>query len=443
MRDQIKKILSLSQKLTVSQIAQQLHVSKNLVMKTLKDDNSCLCYQFHVEYLGQKHDNNDVPMEGWFRKIQIEGNMTLNGLNDCIQHVLGWDNTHCCIFTAREKHYAYFGEDDDFVVEDYFENHYSTKIPLYSLGLCENDYLVYCSDLGDKHIFLLTVSGIECGNESALPMVIGARGKELVQYEPWDYDEDAPSSSAENAELDVDEINATLSKALANRQYYDRTVDFIVAKDRDTLEKWRRSKDKRKWEMAVTILENRSMSIGVISKKIERPIKKVRKWIRIFNYYGMEGLQQTIAKRSYINIIRQEKIEQRKKRLIEIIHHKPKFYNVNRSNWSIDSLVKVHHEQFNEIISNTTVQTYLKECKYTIKKARRVLTSPDPEYREKVDILLKTLNALGPDDLLFLSMSLDLSRYGNMGAGHIQRLTRHRHTLRISLEKVIFRWPEL
>ncbi|MFA4837614.1 MAG: hypothetical protein WC749_16310, partial [Dehalococcoidia bacterium] len=32
--------------------------------------------------------------------------MTLNGLNDCIQHVLGWDNTHCYIFTVHEKHYA-------------------------------------------------------------------------------------------------------------------------------------------------------------------------------------------------------------------------------------------------------------------------------------------------------------------------------------------------
>jgi len=44
---------------------------------------------------------------------------------------------------------------------------------------------------------------------------------------------------------------------------------------------------------------------------------------------------------------------------------------------------------------------YLKSVKYTIKKARRVLTSPDPDYQEKVEILLTVLNSLGPDDLLF------------------------------------------
>ena len=43
----------------------------------------------------------------------------------------------------------------------------------------------------------------------------------------------------------------------------------------------------------------------------------------------------------------------------------------------------------------------MKSVKYTIKKARRVLTSPDPDYQEKVEILLTVLNSLGPDDLLF------------------------------------------
>ena len=51
MRDQIR-YLSLSQKLTACQIAKQLHVSKNLVIQALKEENSCLCYQFRIEYLG-------------------------------------------------------------------------------------------------------------------------------------------------------------------------------------------------------------------------------------------------------------------------------------------------------------------------------------------------------------------------------------------------------
>jgi hypothetical protein len=91
MRDQINNLFR-SEKLTVCQIAKQLHVSTKLVMKTLKDQYSCLCYQFRIEYLGHEHKNNAAPLEEWFREIQISGKMTLNGLNDCLQHLLGWDS---------------------------------------------------------------------------------------------------------------------------------------------------------------------------------------------------------------------------------------------------------------------------------------------------------------------------------------------------------------
>lgn len=399
MRDQIKN-LSQSQKLTVCQLANQLHVGKNMVVQTLKEENACLFYQFRIEYLGHEHENNAAPLEGWFREIQIKGDMTLNGLNDRIQHVLGWDNTHCYIFTVHEKHYAYFGEDDDFVVEDFFENHYSTKIPLYLLSLCENDCLIYYSDFGDDHSFLLTLSEIESATECAVPRVTGASGKDLLQYEPPNYDE-APCLRTEDAESDVDEINDNVSTSLPIRKHDVLAIDFIVGKDKNTLEQWRKSKDRSKWERAVTILENRSMSIDLISDKIERPVKKIQEWIRDFNYYGMESLYHSVTRNKRNEKTRQEKIEQRKKRLLEVIHHKPKFYDVNRSNWSLDSLVKVYGEQFNESISATSVSRSLKEVKYTIKKARKVLTSPDPDYREKVDTLLKTINAIRHDELLF------------------------------------------
>jgi len=168
MRDKIIN-LSLSKMLTVCQIAEQLHINKNLVIQTFKEENSCLRYHLRVEYLGQGFQINATPLDGWFREIQIGGKMTLNWLNDCIQHVLGWDNAHCYIFIIREKHYAYLDEDDDFVVENVFENHCSTKIPIYLLSLLENDRLIYNSDFGDNHLFRLTVSVIESSAENVIP----------------------------------------------------------------------------------------------------------------------------------------------------------------------------------------------------------------------------------------------------------------------------------
>jgi len=241
MHEQIKH-LSHSQKLTVRQIAGQLHVGRKLVTKVLKEETICLCYRLRVEYLGQGHQGNTSPLKGWDREIQIMGDRTLNELNDFIQHVLGWDNTHLYSFTVHGKVYAYLGQDNSSVaevVEDVFENYCSAKITLHLLGLCENDQFVYNTDFGDDHVFLLTVTGIgPRTNKNCLPM-----GKDLMQYEPQDSEREV-ASITEYEEPDGKQIHSSLSTALQFRPNESFKVDFIAGKDKDTLDKWRRSKEK-------------------------------------------------------------------------------------------------------------------------------------------------------------------------------------------------------
>jgi hypothetical protein len=53
-------------------------------------------------------------------------------------------------------------------------------------------------------------------------------------------------------------------------------------------------------------------------------------------------------------------------------------------------------------MSSSTVARYLKNnSKFKIGKTRKVLTSPDPNYREKVELLLTTLRSLKPEEMLF------------------------------------------
>lgn len=57
----------------------------------------------------------------------------------------------------------------------------------------------------------------------------------------------------------------------------------------------------------------------------------------------------------------------------------------------------------------------LKEAGLSWKKSRRVLTNPDPNYREKVELLLNTLQSLKADeDLFFIDElgPLQVKRYG-------------------------------
>jgi hypothetical protein len=89
------------------------------------------------------------------------------------------------------------------------------------------------------------------------------------------------------------------------------------------------------------------------------------------------------------------------KALIEIFHHKPNVYGINRSNWSYQSLADAYEKQYGQRMSTTTVSRLLQEAGYSWKKSRKVLTSPDPHYREKVELLLRTLQSLQVDELFF------------------------------------------
>jgi transposase len=101
--------------------------------------------------------------------------------------------------------------------------------------------------------------------------------------------------------------------------------------------------------------------------------------------------------------------------LIEILHHKPKEYGINRSNWTQESLAVAFEKLYGQRPSRFTVGRLLKEAGLSWKKSRRVLTSPDPNYREKVELLLQTLRSLKSDEDLFFVDELgpvQVKRYG-------------------------------
>ena len=62
-------------------------------------------------------------------------------------------------------------------------------------------------------------------------------------------------------------------------------------------------------------------------------------------------------------------------------------------------MAKAYAGKYGEQVSEASVSRALQQAGYSIKKARRVLTSPDPDYREKVEQVLNTLQTLKPDEL--------------------------------------------
>jgi len=109
------------------------------------------------------------------------------------------------------------------------------------------------------------------------------------------------------------------------------------------------------------------------------------------------------------------------KKLVEIIHDRPRSFGINRSNWNHGTLALAYNSLYGILPSNSTVGRLLRKTGCKFKKARRVLTSPDPNYREKVEIVLNTLQNLKHDELFFFIDELGplrIKKYGGSAIVH-------------------------
>jgi len=174
-------------------------------------------------------------------------------------------------------------------------------------------------------------------------------------------------------------------------------IRSVSAADKEQLQQWRDSSNKRLWERAVTILDSCDSTLEEICAKIERSPGAIHRWIRLYNKHGVEGLERKSRNRSKSN----EKLQVKTKRILEILHDRPKSYGINRSNWTLRSLATAYEKRHGVEINKSTVGRLINAAGYKMRKARRVLTSPDPHYREKVELLLLTLQSLKPTELLF------------------------------------------
>ena len=227
-------------------------------------------------------------------------------------------------------------------------------------------------------------------DKSLLPSLSSYQGNNLLQYS-------RPISK--NHRRLIEGRTPTIKPLQPTANKARRLIRFVRAEDHSTLLKWRESNDKTLWGKAVTVLENRNLSLEKIAEKIERPVDTIQRWIIAFNYYGILGLDPPRRVRSPGKLALAA--EQKKKRLREILHYHPHSFGINRASWSLPSLVKAYTAKYGEPVSSSSVSRAIIQAGYSIKKARRVLTSPDPEYREKVEQVLKTLQNLKPNELFF------------------------------------------
>lgn len=101
-------------------------------------------YQFKIKLL-------DIEPEIW-RRFVVPANITLHGLHDVIQTVMGWDYDHLYLFNIQRKIYTWnpFSDDE-------FEDELHTNYPLNDLVKRKGAKIYYLYDFGDswEHELLL------------------------------------------------------------------------------------------------------------------------------------------------------------------------------------------------------------------------------------------------------------------------------------------------
>jgi transposase len=105
----------------------------------------------------------------------------------------------------------------------------------------------------------------------------------------------------------------------------------------------------------------------------------IARWIKRFRSEGVAGLQ---------NRPRQSSGTGRRQKLLavflpETVHQSPRTLGVARDRWTLQSLQDLCFEQTGERPSQESIRRALKQFGYSWKRAKRTVTSPDPEYERK------------------------------------------------------------
>ncbi|HEY3309864.1 MAG TPA: IS630 family transposase [Desulfuromonadaceae bacterium] len=168
----------------------------------------------------------------------------------------------------------------------------------------------------------------------------------------------------------------------------------------DELKTLRRYKaGKHRWHTkraAVILMADEGRTLVETMRKTRAPIRSIYRWLRNFNKDGMESIEVHIHQPA-----KEKEMAERQTRVIDIIHKMPSLYGINRTTWTYGAIAEAYQKEYGEPISVGKLYGVVRNSNYSWRHARKVLTSPDPDYKEKVEKLLDTLQGLKEGERFF------------------------------------------
>jgi len=144
------------------------------------------------------------------------------------------------------------------------------------------------------------------------------------------------------------------------------------------------------------LLANERRTLLEVLETTHVAIRTIYRWLREFNKDRIDSIKVRINAPE-----RERKKAERQTRVIDIIHKLPSLYGINRTTWTYGAIAEAYEKEYGTAISKDKVQWVIHNTNYSWRHARKVLTSPDPEYKAKVERLLDTLQGLKEGERFF------------------------------------------
>jgi transposase len=160
-------------------------------------------------------------------------------------------------------------------------------------------------------------------------------------------------------------------------------VRELSGAERAQLEASRRSKSAFTMRRAqIMLLSASGQPPRAIAASLGCARQTVRDAIRAFNAHGLAALTEGSSRpKSAAPVLDGSKLE----RLRAILHQSPRAFGQARSTWTLPLLAQVAHEQglSPAVLSAETIRQALLRLEVGWKRAKRWLTSPDPDHARK------------------------------------------------------------
>jgi len=178
----------------------------------------------------------------------------------------------------------------------------------------------------------------------------------------------------------------------------NRRVIFLTTDEKKILKFWVQSTMikagiSKRSEIILLLAEGKSFSEVAKIMRVSRTM--VHKWANRFLIKRTEGLR-----RKKSNILKKHENETIKEVIFALLHSPPLDYGINRTSWKLDDLKKCLSEK-GTFISKGYIRKIIKNAGYSWRKAKIILTSTDPDYREKLNKIQSILCNLKNDECFF------------------------------------------